>query len=156
MNKEEYLDELMEAGKEWIDEYLVDSFDPDEEFSDIYPEMELVITGNDNGSYYCSSAKAQEAIANAMWDESVVSLIKELGFDGIPTDKGPEAVDVLIRIALLGEIYSDLEDYFDDNKPSFDNLLGDLDYWIRNNKQPTVDVLIKWHEMLETLQSHYE
>ena len=156
MNKQEYLDELLESGKEWIDDYFYGNFDPDDEFSDVYDEMQLVITGNDNGTFYCSTAKAKEAISDAMWDEEVVDLVRDLGYDGIPTDKGPEAVDVIIRYALLGEVYSELEDYFDINKPSFDNLLVDLDYWICNDKQPTIDVLKAWHDMLEKLQDHYE
>lgn len=102
MNKNDYIDALRSDGYDYIDEYFECSFDPDDEFSDIYDDLELRITGNDNGSYYCSTAKATEAIAEAMWDEEVVDLIRDLGYDGIPTDKGPEAVDVIIRYALLG------------------------------------------------------
>ena len=156
MNKQEYLEDLLESGKEWIDDYFYGSFDPDDEFSDIYDDMQMVITGNDNGSFYCSTAKAAEAISEAMWDEEVVDLIRELGYDGIPTDKGPEAVDVIIRYALLGEVYSELEDYFNENKPSFDNLLGDFDCWIKNNKQPTIDTVMRWHDLVEKLQAVYE
>ena len=156
MNKHEYIEELLDAGKEYIDEYFECSFDPDEDFSDIFDDMQLRITGNDNGSYYCSSAKAKEAIADAMWDEEVVDAVRDLGYDGIPTDKGPEAVDVIIRFALLGEVYSDLECYFDDNKPSFDNLLGDLEYWMRNDEQPPNDILKFWHFMVERMQEAYE
>ena len=156
MNKQEYLDELLESGKEWIDDYFYGSFDPDEDFSDIYDEMQMVITGNDNGSFYCSTAKAKEAIADAMWDEEVVDAVRELGYDGIPTDKGPEAVDVIIRYALLGEVYSELEDYFDENKPTFENVLGDMDYYIQKDIQPDSSTLASWHEKLEILQAHYE
>lgn len=156
MNKQEYIEEILESGKEWIDDYFYGSFDPDDEFEDIRDDMELVITGNDNGSFYCSTAKAKEAIADAMWDEEIVDLIRDLGYNGIPTDKGPEAVDVIIRYALLGEVYHDLRDYFEDNKPSFDNLLGDFDYWIRNNEQPSVDTVKHWHDLVEKLQEAYE
>lgn len=112
MNKQEYLVDLLEAGQDWIDENIEDY----DNFSDAYWEMELVITGNDNGSYYCNSYKAEEAVSGVLWDEEIVEAVKELGFDGMPTDKGPEALDVIVRIALLSYIYSDLEDYWDDNK----------------------------------------
>lgn len=152
MNKRDYLEELESDGIDYIDEYFRDSFDPDEDFSDIYSDMELRITGNDNGSYYCNSAKAQEAIAEAMWDEDIVNAVRELGYDGIPTDKGPEAVDVIIRIVLLGEIYSDLEEYFEENKPTIENVLNEMDYFIKNNIEPQLYRIKKWHAILETVQ----
>lgn len=156
MNKQDYIDELKSDGEDWIDDYFYESYDPDYDFSDVYPDMELSITGNDNGSYYCSTAKAQEAIAEAMWDEEVVNAVRDMGFDGIPTDKGPEAVDVIIRIALLGEVISELEDYFDENKPTIENVLDGMDYWIRSDKQPTINELKKWHEMLEKVQEVHD
>lgn len=152
MNKQEYLDELLESGKEWINDYFYGSFDPDDEFSDIYDDMQMVITGNDNGSYYCSTAKATEAISEAMWDEEVVDLIRDLGYDGIPTDKGPEAVDVIIRYALLGEVYSELEDYFEENKPTIESVMEDIEYWINKDEKPHIDELKKWYEKLERIQ----
>lgn len=114
MNKQEYLDELLSAGQEYLDEAY--EWDSSKEFDEVYPEMELVITGNDNGSYYCNRAKAEDAVKDAIWCEEIVELVRDLGFDGLPTDKGPEALDVLIRIALLSEIYSDLEYYWDEKK----------------------------------------
>lgn len=33
-------------------------------------DMRLVVTGNDNGSYYCNAAKAREAVTPAMWEVS--------------------------------------------------------------------------------------
>lgn len=156
MNKQEYLEEILESGKEWIDDYFYGSFDPSDEFSDIYDDMQMVITGNDNGSFYCSSAKAREAISDAMWDEEVVDLIRELGYDGIPTDKGPEAVDVMIRYALVGEIYSDLEEYFYDSKPSIEIIMDDIDYYISKDVQPGVATLEQWHEKLERIQEIYD
>lgn len=32
--------------------------------------MRTVVTGNDNGSYYCNAAKAREAVTPAMWEIS--------------------------------------------------------------------------------------
>lgn len=119
----------------------------------------MSITGNDNGSFYCSSAKAKEAISDAMWDEEIVDLIRELGYDGIPTDKGPEAVDVIIRYVLIGEVYSELEDYFDENKPSIDAVIDSMNHWltydkdIKTQEYPLLYESIKtWCEMLEKVQ----
>lgn len=156
MNKNEYIEELILDGQNYIDEYFENSFDPNDEFSDIYSDLELSITGNDNGSYYCNSYKAGQAISEAMWDDDVVDAVKELGYDSIPTDKGPEGVDVIIRIALLGEVYSDLEDYFDEHKPSFDNLMYSMDYYIKNKSNPSYTLLEGWYEMLMKLQYVYE
>lgn len=153
MNKQEYIENIKSDGEEWIDDYFESGqWDGEEEFSDIYYDMELVITGNDNGSYYCSTAKAQEAIAEAMWDDDIVNAIRELGYDGIPTDKGPEAVDVIIRCALLGEIYSDLEEYFDETKPTIENVIDQMDQYIRSEIQPSLSVIFDWHKMLEIVQ----
>lgn len=112
MDKNGYLSELYADGREWIEENVeyYDSFD------DAYFDMELTITGNDNGSYYCNSYKAREALEGVLWDDDVVDAIRDMGFDGMPTDRGPETCDVLVRIALLGELYSKLEDYFDELK----------------------------------------
>lgn len=110
MNKQEYLDELLNDAKEWIDE----NHEYYDSFNRLWDEMEMQITGNDNGSYYCDSHKAEQAIAEAMWDESVVDCVRELGFNGIPTNTGPEAVDVIIRIALLGDLQSEIKEYYEE------------------------------------------
>lgn len=155
MDKQDYIDALRSDGEDWIDEYLESSYSEGEDFSDVYSDMELVITGNDNGSYWISTAKAKEAIAEAMWDEEVVDAVRELGFDGIPTDKGPEAVDVIIRVALLGEVYSDLEDYFEENKPTIDNVLDQMDqYMYSSTERPDSSTIARWHQMLEFVQDN--
>lgn len=112
MNKQQYLAELLSDGQDWIDENI-EYYDS---FGEAYDDMELVITGNDNGSYYCSSYKAEQALEGVMWDEEIADLCRDFGFDGIPTEKGPEACDVIVRCALLCYIYGDLEEYWDDNK----------------------------------------
>ncbi len=79
-----------------------------EEVSEDYLENELYnvamssnITGNDSGSYFCSSHKAKEALANNI-DLLISACVKYGTYDG--RDLGAEAADVLIRIDLLDEV----------------------------------------------------
>ena len=114
MNKQEYLIELLGAGQDYLDDAF--EWDSTRDFEEVSQEMELVITGNDNGSYYCSRYKAEQAVSGVLWDEEIVDLVRDLGYEGLPTDKGPEALDVIVRYALLPYIYSDLEDYWESKR----------------------------------------
>lgn len=112
MNKQQYIENLLADAKDWIDENA-EYYD---RFDDAYDEMQMVITGNDNGSYYCSTRRAEESLSGVMWDNDVIELCKDLGYDGIPTEKGAEACDVIVRYVLCGDIYGEAEDYFDEVK----------------------------------------
>lgn len=92
MNKKQYLDNLLIDGKEYLDDAY--QWDNEASFDEVYPEMELVITGNDNGSYYCNSRRAEEAVSDVLWDEDVVDSVRDLGYDGMPTHKGAEALEL--------------------------------------------------------------
>lgn len=152
MDKKGYIDALGSDGRDWIDEYFESNYCGDEEFGDVFPDMELAITGNDNGSYWCSTVSAKEAIADAMWDDEVVDAVRELGYDGIPTDKGPEVVDVIIRVALMKEVYSELEDYFEENKPTIENVISQMEDYVRG-AGVDAGLVNKWKGMLETVES---
>lgn len=108
MNKKQYLEDIKCDGQDWLDENAeyYDNFD------DAYYDMEMTITGSDNGSYYCNAAMAAKAVADIIWDEEVVWEVQSLGYNGIPTELGPETCDVIIRCALLPFLYDDLEEYF--------------------------------------------
>lgn len=114
MNKVEYLDNILSDGQCWIDENI-DYYDS---FDSAYDDMELDITGNANGSYYCNAAKAAEAVSDVIWDGDIVLEVQAYGYNGMPTELGPETCDVLVRIALLPWLYNELEDYFNNLKGS--------------------------------------
>ena len=69
------------------------------------------VTGNASGSYYCSSWKAEEAIAHN-WD-LIADMIDEFDAADI-LRKGPEAIDVSIRCYLLGQAIDAALDQLDD------------------------------------------
>ena len=108
MNVKEYLEELMGDAEAWIDEN-VDWFD---DFDAAYDELELTITGNADGSYYFNAAKAAEAVNDVIWDPQIYEELTYMGYNGVPTHKGPEFVDVLVRLALLPRLYNDIELYW--------------------------------------------
>lgn len=112
MNKEQYIGNLLADGIEFID----DNYDIYDTFDDLYDEMELVITGNDNGSYYCNTAKAEEALAGVIWDQDVIDAVRWLGYESIPLSEGAESADVIVRIALMNEVTNRLKNYYEELK----------------------------------------
>ena len=77
-------------------------------------DIELEVTGNDNGSFFCSTTLAVEFIGSAVWDDDLVSTMREYG--DIPTD--PETWDVVARIAVFYDawqgVMDEIEESFDD------------------------------------------
>lgn len=71
------------------------------------------VTGNGSGSYYFNSYKAAEAVSGIIFDPEVVDEFKEFGYDGIPTEEGAEAVDVIARCICLELVAGELEEYYD-------------------------------------------
>ena len=83
--------------------------------------MRTVVTGNDNGSYYCNAAKAREAVTPAMWE---ISDELENCYGNITyaeAAKDAEYMDLLIRdyaFSLLeGEIDDMIENVIYDQEP---------------------------------------
>lgn len=112
MNKQEYLEQIKQDCIEYIDEnhklYLV--------FDKIWDDMRDPITGNDNGSYFCSSFKAKESVKDIIFDHDINSKLSDLGYDCMPIDDGPEVCDVLIRFCLIDELYDEIKEYFNSKK----------------------------------------
>lgn len=83
--------------------------------------MRSVVTGDDNGSYYCNAAKAQEAVTPAMWE--VVDELESVYGSKTYTEaaKDAEYMDLLIRdyaFSLLeGEIDDMIENVIYDQTP---------------------------------------
>lgn len=113
MNKSEYEIEVLEDAKEWMEENI-SYYD---NFEDAYYELELVVSGNDNGSYYCNTYKAQEALEGVIFDSSIQELLRfYLDIQELPISRGAETCDVLVRIVLLQDNYSELERFFNELK----------------------------------------
>ena len=89
-------------------------------YSAIY-DMRTVVTGNDNGSYYCNAAKAREAVTPAMWEVSdeLENYYGKMTF--AEAAKDAEYMDLLIRdyaFSLLeGEIDNMIENVIYDQEP---------------------------------------
>lgn len=93
------IDENVEYGNSWGDMYDMLFVDDS-------------VTGNGSGSYYFNSAKAEEAISGIIFDSDAVEDFKLFGYDGIPTEEGAEAVDVIARCICLELVAGELEEYY--------------------------------------------
>ena len=72
------------------------------------------VTGNDSGSYYCNSWKAEEAICHNL--DLLGEAISEFGDDAENLLKnGAEAADVTIRCYVLGSAISEVLDELEEN-----------------------------------------
>lgn len=110
MNFSEYQDAVIAEAKQYIDDDGVENYDDFDEWLDDYQDQ---ITGNDNGSFYCSYALAEEALQGVMFDERVITYCDDLGYDnGLPLDKGPEACDVIVRFIALYTVLGDITEYW--------------------------------------------
>lgn len=149
MDKKEYLVDIYETGTEYIDDWG-DQYEADE-FERWFNDAVPAITGADNQSFYCNSIRAREAVGDAMFDDEIRELVGD--FDHCD---GWEQVDVAIRCALVYDVKDKLKEYWEESFPDFDDLLVDITYWIRNDKQPTINELKAWREKVERLQGRYE
>lgn len=110
MTWDDYLDETLSNAKESLRENLpyVETFD--EAYDSLF--IDDSVTGNGSGSYTFSTQKAIDNISDLIWDEEITELFDMHGYDSIPMEKGPEAIDVILRCFALCEVSGDLEDYF--------------------------------------------
>lgn len=127
MNYQEYRDQVYNDTIDYIKdaEYLTNFADPDpdyqwneREFYDMMDEICMVVTGNDNGSYYCNSYRAKEALKDAVFDEDILSLLSAHcmieSFWNYLKDGDPESADVIVRCAMFYEIYNDVQAWIED------------------------------------------
>lgn len=109
MNREEYLENILEDGQTYIDETL--EHYEDKPFWELFEDMRVRITGAIDGSYYCSEAKAEKAVRDVLFNYSILDDMQREGFD-MPLMEGPCACDVAVRYVLFGYLYDELKDYF--------------------------------------------
>lgn len=124
MNYQEYKDQIYNDTIDYIKdaEYLTNFADSDsnpdyqwggQEFWEMMDEICMVVTGNDNGSYYCNRYRAKEALRDAVFDEDILSLLSAHcmieSFWRYLQEGDPESADVTVRCAMFYEIYDDVQ-----------------------------------------------
>lgn len=127
MNYSDYRYEVYEDTIQYIKdcEYLNNFADPDPDYRweeresyDMMDEAMLPITGDDNGSYYCNSYKAQEALRDVPFDQDILSVLSancmEDSFWRYMREGDYEAADVIIRYAMFYEIYNDVQAWIEE------------------------------------------
>ena len=67
------------------------------------------VTGNASGSYTFNAFKAQENISDLIWNDELLEMFNEFGYERIPLEKGAEFIDVSIRCFLLSEVIAENE-----------------------------------------------
>ena len=127
MNYQEYRDQIFNDTIDYIKdaEYLINFSDPDpnyqwgeREFQEIMDEAELSVTGNDNGSYYCNSYKAKEALKDAVFDPDILEALDEDymkdAFWRYLKEEDYESADVIVRCAIFYQIYGDVQAWIEE------------------------------------------
>lgn len=73
-------------------------------------DMRMVVTGDDNGSYYCDVYKARKAVSPAMWEigDELESAYGRITF--AEAAKGAEYMDCLIRDYAFMQLYDEIDD----------------------------------------------
>lgn len=73
-------------------------------------DMRMVVTGNDNGSYYCDAYKARKAVTPAMWEigDELESCYGKMTF--AEATKDAEYLDLLIRDYAFSLLEREIDD----------------------------------------------
>ena len=125
MNYNEYREAVYCDTIEWIKDagYIEDFKDPEydwgqRQFDELMEDCELCVTGNDNGSYYCNSYKAKEALRDVPFDQDILTLLSahemEDSFWRYMQEGDYEAADVIVRCAMFWEVEYDVQDWIEE------------------------------------------
>lgn len=106
MDWDDYMTAVKAGALEAVEEYGGDF----EEWESVYDALFVddSVTGNGSGSYTFSRAEAAENVAGIIWDEDFAKRCRDYGWNGVPTEEGPEAVDVIARCIALSELSGEL------------------------------------------------
>lgn len=118
MTREEYEQNIIEDGKEYIKEWL--DYNSEADLDDIVDAMFVSrVTGNDDGSYYFNAYRAKQAVKDVVFDDWFKDMCQEFGIfeSSNPLETlfdHPEALDVTVRCYLLNssEVTEAFEDYY--------------------------------------------
>lgn len=117
MNDDKY--DYYEAVREDVRQYLEDNCDGRiDDPCDVYDEMFISdsVTGNASGSYYCSTWKAESALCHNS------DLLEEAEEEfGASEKRDPETLDVVIRCYVLGQVYQQVVDEWNEKFPDDDD-----------------------------------
>ena len=125
MNYNEYREAVYCDTIEWIKDagYIEDFKDPEydwgqRQFDELMEDCELCVTGNDNGSYYCNSYKAKEALRDVPFDQDILTLLSahemEDSFWRYMQEGDYEAADVIVRCAMFWEVECDVQAWIEE------------------------------------------
>ena len=127
-----YYEEVKEAVKEAAEnEYTVEVIDPIDldEYEEALNDALWVddsVTGNASGSYFCSTYKAEEALAHN-WDlmEEALHEFRGFGYNDYDfLEKGAEWIDVIIRCYVLS---SCIAEYIDENRQELESKIKSIE-----------------------------
>lgn len=112
MTWEDYLDEVAADARECIEEEYSNCRDWDEMSELLFVSDH--VTGNGSGSYTFSRAQAAENVGGIVFDCDAQQAFEWAGYDHMPVEQGPEALDVIARCVAMGEVNDTLESaYYD-------------------------------------------
>lgn len=122
MNYNDYYQQVKNDAIAAIDEQFDYGYwDKDTQWDEVYDNLFVddAVTGNGSGSYTFNREKSRENVSDAIWDDRILQALANIGCDSEQLaeylrDNDPESIDVTIRCAMLGEVYSEIEEYFSD------------------------------------------
>lgn len=96
-------------------------YDAETDFEDVYAHLFVAdaVTGNASGSYTFNAYQAKENVKDAMFDVYILAALENMGVSKKDVvsyiyNQEYETLDVCIRCAILGDVYGDIEAYFND------------------------------------------
>lgn len=101
----DYEENILADAEEWIEENA-EYYD---DFDDAWGDMEPIITGFDNHSYYCNTYKAEQAVKDVIWDERVTSELTDIGITADKFLSCPEECDCYVRYIIMNHLYNKIE-----------------------------------------------
>ena len=101
----------------YLDNFKNDDWDYND-FSDLMDEIEMYISGNDTGSYYFNSQKAQEAVKDIIFDDDFYDAAQchetWYYFQKYLGKQDAEAADVIARLTAFYENWNDILEWVEE------------------------------------------
>lgn len=123
MNWANYLAAVeIDTKKYFIENGYIDNFKNDDsdyhDFSELMDEIELRVTGNDNGSYYCNSYRAEEAVKDIVFDDDFCDAAQchetWYWFQKYLGKQDAESADVIARLTAFCENWCDIQKWLEE------------------------------------------
>lgn len=112
MTWEDYKDQVTDDALDYIEENAPSCRDWEEMREWFFVSDQ--VTGNGSGTYTFSRAQAAENAAGIVFDCDAQQAFEWAGYDHMPVEQGPEALDVIARCVAMGEVNDTLESaYYD-------------------------------------------